>query len=96
MGSLTALAITILVLGYNYMIGRDNPFKGDRDFIVFYDSAQGLVESSPVMFNGFRIGQVRKLEMDDKTHKVMATLEVYSDLNIPKNSHCKIESELLG
>lgn len=95
-GALTAVAITLLVLGYNYMIGRDNPFKGSRDFIVQYDSAQGLIESTPVMFNGFRIGQVRKLRMDDKTHKVIATLEIYSDLEIPDNSKAKIQSELLG
>lgn len=95
-GALTAVAITLLVLGYNYMIGRDNPFKSSRDFIVRYDSAQGLIESTPVMFNGFRIGQVRKLRMDEETHKVVATLEIYSDLSIPDNSRVKIESELLG
>jgi phospholipid/cholesterol/gamma-HCH transport system substrate-binding protein len=95
-GTLTALAITVLLLGYNYMIGRDNPFKGSRDFYVVYDSAQGLAESSPVMFNGFRIGQVRGLSIDDVSHKILAKVEIYSDLGIPKNSHLKIESELLG
>lgn len=95
-GALTALAITVLVLGYNYMIGKDNPFKGSRDFIVEYDSAQGLIESAPVMYNGFRIGQVRKLRMNEKTHKVVATIEVFDNLNIPEKSHLKIESEILG
>lgn len=95
-GSLTAIAITALILGYNYMIGRDNPFSGSRDFYVVYDSAQGLIESSPVMFNGFRIGQVRKMRMNEESQKIVATLEIYSHLNIPKDSRVKIESELLG
>jgi phospholipid/cholesterol/gamma-HCH transport system substrate-binding protein len=93
-GSLTALAITVLILGYNYMVGRDNPFKGSRDFYVYYDSAQGLVESTPLMYNGFRIGQLRKMRLDEKTDKIVATLEVYSNMVIPKNSKVRIESKL--
>jgi phospholipid/cholesterol/gamma-HCH transport system substrate-binding protein len=95
-GTLTALAITVLILGYNYMVGRDNPFKSSRDFYVFYDSAQGLEESTPVMYNGFRIGQVMKMQLNEETDKIVTKLEIYSDMKIPKNSRMKIESELLG
>jgi len=95
-GSLTALAITVLILGYNYMVGKDNPFSGSRKFYVHYDSAQGLAESTPIMYNGFRVGQVRKMALDKNSDKIVAKLEIYSDLHIPKNSKVRIESELLG
>ncbi|MCC7297037.1 MAG: MCE family protein [Bacteroidia bacterium] len=95
-GSVTALAITVLILGYNYMVGRDNPFKGSREFFVLYDSAQGLAVSTPVMYNGFRVGQLQKIRLDEASNKIVVTLEVYSELAIPKNSHVQIQSELLG
>lgn len=95
-GSVTALAITVLILGYNYMVGKDNPFDGSRSFYVVYDSAQDLTESTPLMYNGVRIGQLKKINLDENTHHVLAKLEVYSNINIPNNSRIKIQSELLG
>lgn len=95
-GSLAAIAITVLILGYNYMVGRDNPLGTAREFYVVYDSTQGLADNTAVMFNGFRIGQLRKLEMNDETGKPIAMLEVYNKLKIPKDSRVKIESSLLG
>lgn len=78
------------------MVGKDNPFKGARQFYVFYDSAQGIQESTPVMLNGYKIGQLRKLALMEDTRKVRATIEIFSGINIPSNSRIKIESELLG
>lgn len=95
-GTLAAVAITVMILGYNYMVGRDNPIGGAREFVVLYDSAQGLADNTAVMYNGFRVGQLRNMEMDPQTGKVVAELEVYSEIKIPKNSGVKIESALLG
>ena len=95
-GSLAAIAITVLILGYNYMVGRDNPLGAAREFYVLYDSTQGLAENTAVMYNGFRIGQLRKLEMNDETGKPVARIEIYNKLKIPKDSRLKIESSLLG
>lgn len=95
-GAVTALAITVLILGYNYMVGKDNPFDSSRQFFVVYDSAQDLTESTPLMYNGVRIGQLKRITLDENSHKVLARLEIYSDVNIPKNSRVKIQSELLG
>jgi phospholipid/cholesterol/gamma-HCH transport system substrate-binding protein len=95
-GSLTALAITVLILGYNYMVGKDNPFKGSREFYVFYDSASDVVVSTPVLFNGIRIGQVKKVWLDEVTGKPVVRLEIFGETKIPKHSFVKIQSELLG
>lgn len=95
-GSLAAIAITVLILGYNYMVGKDNPLGTSREFFVLYDSAQGLADNTAVMYNGFRIGQLRKLSMDAAARKVVARIEIYNDINIPADSRVKIESALLG
>jgi len=95
-GSLTAITITILILGYNYMVGKDNPFTTAREYFVFYDSAQGLANNVPLMYNGFRIGQLKKLTMQEETGKIVARLQVFSNMKIPANSKVKIESALLG
>ena len=95
-GTLAAVAITVLILGYNYMVGKDNPLGGARDFVVLYDSAQGLADNTAVMYNGFRVGQLRNMEMDPQTGKIVTEIEIYSEVKIPKNSKIKIESALLG
>lgn len=95
-GTLSAVAITVMILGYNYMAGRDNPLGGAREFVVMYDSTQGLADNTAVMYNGFRVGQLRNMEMDPQTGKVAAEIEIYSEIKIPKNSGIRIESALLG
>jgi phospholipid/cholesterol/gamma-HCH transport system substrate-binding protein len=95
-GSLAAIAITVLILGYNYMVGKDNPLSTSRQFFVVYDSAQGLADNTALMFNGFRIGQLKKQTMDVETGKVIARIEVYNEIKIPGNSRVKIESAILG
>ncbi len=94
-GSLTAIAITILILGYNFMRGKDNPFKTGKDLIVFYDSTPGLGIGTSVMFNGLRIGQLTSLDITDG-HKIEAIFEISSKMDIPKDSKMKIETEIFG
>ena len=94
-GSLTAIAITILILGYNFMRGKDNPFKSGKDLIVFYDSTPGLGIGTSVMFNGLRIGQLTSLDITE-SKKIEAIFEISSKMNIPKDSRMKIETEIFG
>lgn len=94
-GSLTAIAITILILGYNFMVGKDNPFSGSRNYTVKFDSAGGIAKSTPVFYNGLRIGQCKSLKLDEKG-KIVTEIEIYNDLIIPDDSKIRIESPLIG
>jgi phospholipid/cholesterol/gamma-HCH transport system substrate-binding protein len=78
------------------MVGKDNPFSREREYYVFYDSTQGIADHTALMFNGYRIGQLKKLTMDENTGKIIARLEVFSKMKIPKGSKVKIESAILG
>ncbi len=95
-GALTSMAITVLILGYNFMRGKDNPFKAGTDVYVFYDSAQGLGIGTSVMFNGLRIGQLSDLDITADGKRIQAIFEIKSSLNIPKDSKMEIQSQILG
>lgn len=95
-GALTSVAITILILGYNFMRGKDNPFKAGTDVYVYYDSAQGLGIGTSVMFNGLRIGQLSDLDITKDGTRIQAIFEIKSSLNIPKDSKMEIQSQILG
>lgn len=77
------------------MMGRDNLFDRGRRFMVFYDNTQGLSVGTKLMYNGFKIGMVRSLKMDEN-QKIVAIVEVSSDMSIPEDSKIKIEAQLLG
>ena len=95
-GVLTVVSLTILILGYNFMLGKDNPFQRGREFKVYYDSTQGLTVGVSVVYNGFRIGQLSNLKMVQDGSRYEATIEISSDINIPKDSRMLIQSEILG
>lgn len=95
-GTLTTIAITILILGYNFMRGKDNPFTRGKEFIVYYDSTQGLGVGTSVIYNGLRIGQLSSIDITDDGKRMEARFEVASSLDIPIDSKFQIQSELLG
>ncbi len=95
-GMLAVTSLTILILGYNFMLGKDNPLQRGREFYVFYDSTQGLSPGTSVIYNGFRIGQLKSLTMVEDGTKIQALVEISSNINIPKDSKFKVESELIG
>lgn len=95
-GALTSIAITILILGYNFMRGKDNPFLKGNEYYVYYDSAQGLGIGTSVIFNGLRIGQLTELDITSDGKKIEAIFELSKTIGIPKDSKMKIESSILG
>jgi len=98
-GVFGALAITMLIIGYSFLKGKEF-FKEHKELYAVYKNVNGLVETNAVLVNGYRIGQISKLELikdgDDKG-KILATLYIKEDLDIPKNSIAKIISaDILG
>jgi phospholipid/cholesterol/gamma-HCH transport system substrate-binding protein len=94
-GALTAIAITILILGYSYLRGNDI-FSRSNKYYAVYKSVEGLTVSKPVLVNGFQIGRVSnmKLRPDGQT---VVEMKIDPDYNIPANTLAKLEStDLLG
>lgn len=89
-------ALCILVYGINYLKGI-HMFKPSSYFYVKFHNVNGLTKSSPVFADGFRVGIVRDLYYDyTQPGKVVAEIDVNTDLRIPKGSTAELATEMLG
>jgi phospholipid/cholesterol/gamma-HCH transport system substrate-binding protein len=95
-GALTAIAITLLVLGFNFLKGRSLLKTGHYIYAQFPD-AKGLMVSHAVMVNGFTIGSVYEIENVDANLKLIKVgIKLKTSYNIPVNSIATIASSPLG
>lgn len=94
-GAFVAIAITLLILGFNFLKGK-NLFKKNTIVYAQYPETNGLSKSNKVVYNGLRIGTVNRLFLDDK-NRITVELEIDEKILVPKNSTAKIiSSDLLG
>ncbi len=94
-GIITVFSVTILILGFNYLKGRDI-FTDTVDIYAEYEQISGIKASNPVLYNGFIIGKITELELSPRG-TIIATLTIKPDLQIPDNTIAKIVSQdLLG
>ena len=94
-GALTAIAITILILGYSFLKGND-VFSGSNRFYAIYKSVDGLSISKPVLVNGFQIGRISRMNLLPDGHTIVE-FNVQSQYNVPSNTLAKLVStDLLG
>jgi phospholipid/cholesterol/gamma-HCH transport system substrate-binding protein len=94
-GALTAVAITVLILGYSFLSGNDI-FSGSNKFYAIYKSVEGLSVSKPVLVNGFQIGRVSKMKLGADGRTVVE-FKVDKQYNVPVNTLAKLVStDLLG
>jgi phospholipid/cholesterol/gamma-HCH transport system substrate-binding protein len=96
-GVFTVISIVILILGYNFLKGKDLFVRKDI-YYAYFENIRGLKESNPVTLNGFTIGKVEKLEIIQNSNdvKILARFSVKKKVNIPVNSLAVIKSELMG
>ena len=94
-----AVVITIagLIWGLNYLKGTDL-FATTNKYFVVYNNVNGIVKSNPVIMNGYKIGQVDKIEYTkDKSGRLVVTLKIDDNIFVPKSSNAVIvSSDLLG
>lgn len=96
-GAFAAIAITILILGYNYLSGRENLFGRELTLYTNLDSLGGLTNSNTILLNGYRVGLVTGIEMDKETKKLKIELTINEHINIPKDSRVSLYSvDLFG
>ncbi len=95
-GILTIVALTLLILGFNFLKGRDLFKKTKRIYAVFNDLGS-LSTSNEVKINGYVIGSVYALDVKDKHMSgIVATINLKQDVYIPRNSKALISSPLVG
>lgn len=95
-GALTIIALTFLVLGYNFLQGR-SVFKTGNFLYAKYKQTSQLMASNPVFINGFQVGNVYATEAADITlQEIIVEIKLKDSYQIPKNSIAIIEGSLLS
>lgn len=95
-GALTALAITLLILGFNFLKGK-SLFKTGNFIYAKVKQTKGIMISNPVYINGLQIGSVYELEEANKNiDTIIISIKLAKDVNIPVNSIASIKDNPLG
>lgn len=96
-GVLAVIGILMSVFSYNYLKGF-NLFEKNRSFKIIYEKVDGLSISNPVTLNGFKIGNVKKINFNpDNTKELIVDIIIENDVSFPKTSYAELyETGLIG
>ena len=96
-GVLAVIGILMSVFSYNYLKGF-NLFEKNRSFKIIYEKVDGLSISNPVTLNGFKIGNVKKINFNpDNTKELIVDIIIENDVIFSKSSYAELyETGLIG
>ena len=95
-GILTIIALAMLILGFNFLKGKD-VFNNTKKIYAIFPKLGSLTKSNEVKINGLTIGTVYALEEVDKNVSgIKVTISLTRDVNIPVNSVAYISANVVG
>jgi phospholipid/cholesterol/gamma-HCH transport system substrate-binding protein len=95
-GILTIVALTLLIVGFNFLKGK-NVFNKEKHLYAVFSDLGSLRKSNEVKMKGLPVGVIYDYtEIDKNLSGVIVTITMKRDVNIPRDSKATIESELLG
>jgi phospholipid/cholesterol/gamma-HCH transport system substrate-binding protein len=97
-GIVVVFAIAAFIWGINFLKGT-NLFSHKYELYAIYPKIDGLIPANPLLVNGYKIGQVNKIELIQKggEYKVLVKFLLTEDVKIPKNTIARaVSSDLLG
>lgn len=94
-GSLTALAIVLLILGFNFLKGKSLTASNTRYYATF-SNVQGLAQSNPVVINGVNVGNISKIDGGEDYRQLIVTINMTEKVRIPADAVAQVNRDLLG
>lgn len=94
-GVLAIIGVAVLIIGFRYLKGH-GVFKKEKLIYAVYGDVQGLKQSNPVVINGLQVGKIETLDGGKEMKRIIVTVSLSKDVNIPKNSLAVINPNLLG
>ena len=94
-GVMAVIGILFLIMGFNFLKGK-SLFKKERHIYAVYQDVQGLNKSNPVVINGLQVGNINNLDGGTDMKRIIVTVNLTKDINIPDNSLGVINPNLLG
>ncbi len=91
-GIVAVVTIGILIWGWNFLKGI-NIFKTTDTYYVVYSDIKGLIESGVVILNGYKVGNVGKINFDkDNAGRIVVQIKLEEKVQLPKNTVLLIKS----
>lgn len=95
-GLLTIVALVMLILGFNFLKGKDL-FNRSKKIYAVFTKLGSLAKSNDVKINGLTIGTVYEMEETDKNVTgIRVTISLTRDVAIPENSVAYISAPVVG
>jgi phospholipid/cholesterol/gamma-HCH transport system substrate-binding protein len=95
-GALTIIAITLIIVGFNFLRGK-TIFKSGNFIYAKYTDTKGLIVSNPVFVNGFQVGTVFEIENQTADlSQIIVAIKLNNEYKIPNNSTATIQDNPLG
>lgn len=92
-GSLTAIAIVLLILGFNFLKGKGG---NNAQYYATFSDVQGLAKGNPVAISGKETGNIYEIDGGKDMKQLKVTINMKDDVNIPDDSYAVITKSLLG
>ena len=95
-GALTAIAITLLILGFNFLKGKNLIEKKATIYIAF-EKVNGLNMADMIKINGLKVGGVEEMqETDADLSGIIVAFHLTRAINIPNDSYAQVVTNPLG
>ena len=95
-GLLALVSLIILIVGYDFLKNQ-SLFKTKNTFFAVYPKVEGLLPSNPVLINGYKVGMVKKIGLNQKTMKICVEIDVDEEIKVFKDATIKIaNNDLVG
>jgi phospholipid/cholesterol/gamma-HCH transport system substrate-binding protein len=94
-GLFMVVTITLLYFGFNFLKGIDF-FSTSNKYFVVYKNVDKLTESNQVFLNGYAVGRVSHIEIEQRKNRVLVELDINSDIVLTDSTVALLNGELLG
>jgi phospholipid/cholesterol/gamma-HCH transport system substrate-binding protein len=94
-GLFMVVSITLLYFGFNFLKGIDF-FSTSNKYFAIYQNVDELTESNQVFLNGYAVGRVSAIEIQQAKNRVIVVLDIDSDIVLTDSSTALLNGRLLG
>jgi len=95
-GALTAIAITLLILGFNFLKGK-NLIEKKATLYIAFNKVNGLNMADVIKINGLKIGGVEDMqETDANLSGIVVAFHLTRAINIPADTYAQVVTNPLG
>lgn len=94
-GLFMVVAFTLLYFGFNFLKGTDF-FSSNHKYYAVYQNVDKLTESNQVFLNGYAVGRVSDIQIQQHLDRVVVELDIDSEIVLTDSSVAMLNGELLG